>query len=660
MKFSFKAARYAGKPLPQKPSAETAVSFVPSTPGDAADGSAAEVAVSVETSAGSMDSGETAEGTTTDKPSAPEEHGEHGGAGAKDEIKEGKVPLSSGVEILCGNKVIADDDELPETTLLQDIVWATKCGDIKQLGELFAKAKAEGELDPANMMDDGGFPLLHWAALNDQTEVIEYLVSMGADVGKKNSRGEEALAWATIRGNRQATSLLLQLGASDESVDTRGYSVMHHAAQNGHVHMLDFFRRRGRDIDQPDIKGRSPIHWACYMNHERCAEWLIRKGADIDRKDVEKCTPLHWAAIKGTIRTVKALIRSGASRNLDTVDITGMTPQQLAEDKIGKITDPGIRARYVAVVQYIKRAQGPFKIKQRLGTVAKCESKGICMGYGAFFIYWAIFVLSFGFYLWYVYMTEYTSHLHATTLLFVTSFLGQITCWAHAVFKDPGFLVTHDIDGAKVNVSPAEGCERLRDEYDLAVTTADTSKNLCFTCEIVKPLRSKHCSVCDKCCHVFDHHCPWVHNCVGRRNYGYFLGFLIFTVFVSFSFNRLAFGYLGSLDGGNTIWGSIKRHTGFALFCMHYIFYALFSIALLVTHWQFIEFGNTTNEMMNARRYGYIDTTSNKPVNAFDLGRFANISAVFRDCGKPTHQLVAESEEHAQRAVYQKQNGHTV
>jgi len=50
----------------------------------------------------------------------------------------------------------------------------------------------------------------------------------------------------------------------------------------------------------------------------------------------------------------------------------------------------------------------------------------------------------------------------------------------------------------------------------------------CRTCRLLKPARSKHCSICKKCISKMDHHCIFINNCVGVRNQHWFL-LLLFT-----------------------------------------------------------------------------------------------------------------------------------
>jgi len=70
---------------------------------------------------------------------------------------------------------------------------------------------------------------------------------------------------------------------------------------------------------------------------------------------------------------------------------------------------------------------------------------------------------------------------------------------------------------------------RLMETFELS--------SLCPFCEIIMPRRCRHCHSCKRCVERFDHHCPWINNCVGRDNFGYFYFHVLFVfLYVSCSF----------------------------------------------------------------------------------------------------------------------------
>uniref|UniRef100_A0ACB8FWT6 Palmitoyltransferase zdhhc15 n=1 Tax=Sphaerodactylus townsendi TaxID=933632 RepID=A0ACB8FWT6_9SAUR len=152
--------------------------------------------------------------------------------------------------------------------------------------------------------------------------------------------------------------------------------------------------------------------------------------------------------------------------------------------------------------------------------------------------------------------------------------------------------------------------------------TGNGAIRFCDRCQLIKPDRCHHCSVCAMCVLKMDHHCPWVNNCIGFSNYKFFLLFLAYSLLYCMYIAATVFKYFIKFWTAELTNSRSKFHILFLLFVAIMFFVSL--LFLFGYHCWLVSQNRSTLEAFSAPVF------QNGPdKNGFNLGLVKNLQQVF-------------------------------
>ncbi|XP_077063015.1 palmitoyltransferase ZDHHC12-A [Siphateles boraxobius] len=208
-------------------------------------------------------------------------------------------------------------------------------------------------------------------------------------------------------------------------------------------------------------------------------------------------------------------------------------------------------------------------------------------------------------------------------VMFSALVLLSVLLYFTVSLMDPGFVLSdNDTKGASVVCD--EELEKM-----IPQEQSSLKQRRCGFCFLLQPMRARHCRTCKRCVRRFDHHCPWIDNCVGERNHRWFL------LYLCVQFAAVCWALQAAWSGVvfTASWQEWFSRNGFLLGAIGVTgVFSVVVLLLLCIHLYLASANTTTWEFMSRHRIVYLKHRDSEE-NPFDRGVVCNLWDFFCVCG---------------------------
>ena len=160
-----------------------------------------------------------------------------------------------------------------------------------------------------NLADIMGMTPFINATISESSKIMNYFISLGADVNARNKDGAGALHFAAGDGSVERLTILVNANVDLTAVSTSG-TALHWACGKGRGDAVRYLLEKDCPLDIQGSGGLPAIILAAASFSDECVSLLVQAGADLGFIVTGNLTVLHLAAENGLELSVKSILES--------------------------------------------------------------------------------------------------------------------------------------------------------------------------------------------------------------------------------------------------------------------------------------------------------------------------------------------------------------